>query len=359
MTTIFITNHTLGPEGEAVPEGAAKDAYIELPSGVLADPSAAPQCPSALLAKGGLLYGEGCPADTQIGIVALQTATLGEITVPVFNMVAPPGAPAQFGYNVLAPAVMDVSARSDGDYGFTLSFHNLSQLVPVTQTSLTLWGIPADPAHDPLRGSCLGFFGGSNGSCPSGAVPSPLLTLPTSCAGPLTATIKLDSWENPGVLVEKEAENVAGGGLPVGLSGCEKLGFAPTVDVLPEVTAADSPTGLLLEMNIPQNDTPGGLAEADLRNATVVLPAGLTVNPAAADGLSGCPPAAVGLEIRRRRPARPNPRSAPWNSTVRCWPIRCRVRSISLNRATIHLAARWRFMSSPKEMAWRRSSPVG
>lgn len=295
MTTIFITNHTLGPEGEAVPEGATKDAYIELPSGVLADPSAAPQCPSALLAKGGLLYGEGCPADTQIGIVALQTATLGEITVPVFNMVAPPGAPAQFGYNVLAPAVMDVSARSDGDYGFTLSFHNLSQLVPVTQTSLTLWGIPADPAHDPLRGSCLGFFGGSNGSCPSGAVPSPLLTLPTSCAGPLTATIKLDSWENPGVLVEKEAENVAGGGLPVGLSGCEKLGFAPTVDVLPEVTAADSPTGLLLEMNIPQNDTPGGLAEADLRNATVVLPAGLTVNPAAADGLSGCPPAAVGL----------------------------------------------------------------
>ncbi len=295
MTVSFITNHTIGAKGEAVPEGAVKDVYMELPPGVLADPSAVPQCPLVLLAKGGLLSGEGCPASTQIGTLALQTATLGDITVPIFNLVPPPGAPAQFGYDVLAPAVMDVLARSEGDYGFTVSLNNLSQLAPVVGTSLTLWGVPADPAHDPLRGSCLGLSGSSNGSCPSGAVPSPLLTLPTSCAGPLTATIKMDSWENPGVLDEKESESVVGEGLPAGLLGCEKLGFAPTVDVRPEVTAADSPTGLLIEISVPQNSTPGGLAEADLRNATVVLPPGLTVNPAAADGLGGCTPAAVGL----------------------------------------------------------------
>jgi hypothetical protein len=295
MTISFIGNHTIGPEGEAVPEGFAKDIDMELPPGVLANPSAVPQCPLALLANGGLLYGEGCPASTQIGTLALQTTTIGEITVPVFNLVPPPGAPAQFGYNVLAPAVIDVSARSEGAYGFTVSFRNVSQQVPVTRTSLTLWGVPADPAHDPLRGSCLGSFGGSNGSCPSDLVPSPLLTLPTSCTGPLTAAIKTDSWENPEVFVGKETESVVGEGLPAGLLGCERLGFAPTVDVRPEVSAADSPTGVLIEMSVPQNNTPGGLAEADMRNATVVLPAGLTVNPAAADGLSGCTQAAVGL----------------------------------------------------------------
>ncbi len=295
MTISFINNYATGSEGEVVPEGDAKDVYIELPPGLLADPSAVPQCPSVLLAKGGLLFGEGCPASTQIGTLALQTATLGDITVPIFNMVPPSGVPAQFGYNVLAPAVMDVSARSEGAYGFTVTLRSLSQLAPVVGTSLTLWGVPADPAHDPLRGSCLELSGSSSGSCPSGAVPSPLLTLPTSCAGPLTATIKMDSWEDPGVLVEKESESVVGEGLPAGLLGCEKLGFTPAVDVRPEVSAADSPTGVLIEMSIPQNDTPGGLAEADLRNVTVVLPAGLTVNPAAADGLGGCTPAAVGL----------------------------------------------------------------
>jgi hypothetical protein len=246
-----------------------------------------------LLAKGGVLFGEGCPASTQIGTLTLNT-TFGDITVPVFNLVPPPGLPAQFGFDALSPVTMDVSVRSGSDYGVTVGFHNLSEAFPLVGTSLTLWGVPADPAHDPLRGSCLGLEGGSNGSCPVQGLPKPFLTLPTSCAGAFKISARADSWESPGTFVEKEAAPV-GEGAQNGLLGCNRLGFAPAVDVQPEATAAESPTGLLIDLSVPLNSSTGGLAEANLKEATLTLPTGLSVNPAAADGLVGCRPDQIGL----------------------------------------------------------------
>lgn len=295
MTTSFSLNHETNAESQLVPDGAVKDVYIELPPGLIGDPSAVPQCPLELLAKGGIFGGEGCPASTQIGTLTLDTM-LGTFTTPVFNMVPPPASPAQFGINLIAPVMMDVSVRSGSDYGVTVSFSNLSETLPVVGTSLTLWGVPADPSHDPFRAGCLNSDGSSSGSCPVHGLPEPFLTLPTSCAEPLKIRARVDSWESPGVFLEKEGVQQAEEGAGTGLLGCDRLGFSPGIDVQPEATATESPTGLLVDVSVPQDSNPAGLAEANLKDAVLTLPTGLSLNPAAADGLVGCTSAQIGLD---------------------------------------------------------------
>ena len=62
--------------------------------------------------------------------------------------------PAQFGFIALIPPVyINASVRPDG--GLSVTIPNISQALPLTGTSLTFWGTPADPAHDADRGPCL------------------------------------------------------------------------------------------------------------------------------------------------------------------------------------------------------------
>ena len=76
----------------------------------------------------------------------------------------------------------------------------------------------------------------------------------------------------------------------MGLFGCERLSFEPTITVQPETSGGtETPSGLNVDLTIPQPESPEGLNEADLKEAVVQLPSGMTVSPSAANGLSACP----------------------------------------------------------------------
>ena len=72
-------------------------------------------------------------------------------------MVPPPDVPARFGFNVAGIVVtLDASVRSGADYGLRVRrAQHARRGSRSSGTTLTLWGVPADPTHDAER-ACPG-----------------------------------------------------------------------------------------------------------------------------------------------------------------------------------------------------------
>ena len=222
-----------------------------------------------------------------------------ETDSPVYNMQAPPGVPAQFAFEVegVTAVWLNVSVRTGSDYGLTVNVSNLDQAGKIYANTVTIWGVPGDPATT-YRGSWI-LLGGDVRCVPV----LPLLDNPTSCNVPRTGSLSVDSWQNPGHFVTKEIS------LPE-LGGCEKLDFSPSLGVKPNEESpgripGSTPTGLNVEEEVPQQSilNPEGITESDVKNTTVTLPAGVQLSPSAADGLQACtgnpadPPGTPGNEI--------------------------------------------------------------
>ena len=270
LTTSFAFGTVLdGRVGYQVPAAAVKDVALDLPAGVIGDPGAIPQCRQQDMND----PVSRCQAATQIGYADVDLNFLGgrQISrVGVYNMAPPSGQSAQFAFLVVASvAHIDVKVRSDGDYGVTATVHNTNAGVPVYGATVHLWGVPADSSHDAVRGGS------------SGLPRKPLLRNPTSCTGPVSTTVRATSWEEPNQVVTASA-------VAPGVTGCSRVPFAPTISVAPGTREASAAAGLAVDVNVPQNSNPDGLATADVKRVVMKLPAGVTVNPSAADGLAGC-----------------------------------------------------------------------
>jgi hypothetical protein len=288
--------------------GGIKDVQVELPPGLVGDPNATPKCSYAAFTA------RECPNDTAIGDVVtyFQSIEGTELAAAssIYNVEPPSDMPAEFGFRVSGTVTvfLDVSVRTGGDYGITVNVRNVSQVLQVIGAKVTIWGVPADHSHDALRGECLS--GGQiepyeeprsiGQECPANVPVEPLLTNPTSCGVSRSATVSVDSWEAPGSFISKAAA------MPE-LTGCEKLDFSPSIEVAPDGSAGSTPTGLNVDLHIPQESTenPDGLAEADVEKTAVALPAGVQLSPSAADGLSACSLTQIGLE-NAEKPSCPN-----------------------------------------------------
>jgi uncharacterized repeat protein (TIGR01451 family) len=255
-----------------------------VPPGLIGNPYASPRCIREQFDI------EECPASTQIGVIVLNLGDTGgeapfTLVRALYNVVPQPGIPAQFGFDVLGiQGFIDASVRTGGDYGITEHINDAPQRGFV-RSRVTLWGVPADPSHDSERKgvNC------SNG-CSSGEPLTPLLTLPTSCMGPQAFSISADTWLSLSTEATFGFLSHAASGVPAGFTGCERLGFAPSLSVAPDTSQADAPAGLTVDVKIPQGGLVNAeaLAESDVKDASVVLPEGLTVNPGRAAGLQAC-----------------------------------------------------------------------
>jgi hypothetical protein len=325
MTSTFLLNlPTFGSD--------LKDVKLELPPGFVGDPNATPHCTYQAFIK------SSCPDETAIGINSTYlddtsggTSSIFGTSDAVYNLVPPPGVAAEFGFLVVGevPVFLRTTVRTGADYGLTVTAPNITQAAEIVADKVTIWGVPANPSHNPYRGSCIRSFGHyvgetleqepnqglrededelegpvgpensediveSRGECPTQTPELQLLTNPTSCGAPRTATESIDDWQEPG--------NFTGGTrstsvqLPE-ISGCEKLDFSPTIDVTPDGSAGSTPTGLTVGVHVPQETTenPKGLAEADARNTTVTLPEGVALSPSAADGQQACSLSQIGF----------------------------------------------------------------
>jgi hypothetical protein len=280
---------------------------LQLPPGLAAYPGAASRCTTERLMSTDVLdpsNATGCPQDAQVGIAEAQLfneiGNLVVLTEPLYSMTPPTNGKtvARFGFiGDVYPIVIDVSLRSEGDYGAEVTAASSASLIPLLGAETTVWGVPADPSHDVQRITAHEalYKGGApdtpTGKRESGLAPAPFLSNPTRCgvARPLKLTVT--SYAEP------ERPESAETSLPP-ISGCGKLEFEPELSLAPTSPEAAQPTGLDAETTLRQNETVGGDATSALRSARVVLPPELTVAAGAANGLAGCSEAQVGLGTR-------------------------------------------------------------
>jgi hypothetical protein len=319
-TTVFKTNTTIDPLGNVLPDGGGvKEIEVDLPQGFTGNATVATKCSPRQFVTPPEGVGQEanpatCPASSQVGTV-LPTLAVGPIccitvqTNPVYQLEPPPGVAAQFGFKIGSSTIfLDAGVRPD-DYGLRAKIHNVSQAITVVGGSFTLWGVPADPAHDSERYCFHSFSPG----CSTDVQPKPLLTNPTSCSPPgegLLTKLHVVSWVGPEVMADSSFESHDPPGysnanpLPPdqwgpaqGPTGCGLQPFNPSIAVKPDATQPDAPTGLAVDLSFPQEGlvNSSGLATAHLRRARVTLPEGLTISPSGASGLEACSDAQLGI----------------------------------------------------------------
>ena len=301
---------SLSEPPEAQPVALARDLHFKWPPGLIGNPTAVPSCPLAELLQT-VREENKCPADTAIGVarVSAPESFLGVVneTVPLFNVEAEKGEPARFGFTASgSSALIDVSVRSGEDYGLTLKLDNITQDAALLGASVTIWGTPGDPSHADVRGyGCLfATLGRRSESVCEGTPevrPRPLLSLPVACTGALRSDVEGDSWLQAN---EQQAEGIAPTLAPLAttimpaLHGCAGLPFAPEIAVAPDVSDTSTPSGFDVDLHVPQesSENPAGVVSSPIKEMTVALPAGVTLNPAGAEGLEACSESQVGFE---------------------------------------------------------------
>ena len=305
LTTLIAFN-TLNKEG-SLPEDP-KNTVDEMPPGFAGDLVDTPACTPSDFLSG------SCAPSTQVGVTTLTLAETGIVTgtyvEPVYNLTPRPGDVARVGFSFAKQFYFEgnVTVRPN-DYGLQAVFHNASEgIVELDRVTLTVWGIPADPVHDPLRfeppgpKEAEGHFGASTSS-----PQVPFLTDPTSCpSAQSAATFSADSWQAPERFVTTT--------LPIEpFVGCDKLGMEPDLRLEPTTSSASSASGLNFQARIPQTyENAQALATSTLKRIVVKLPEGMTINPSSANGLSACTQAQYAAEVLET----PGGRGCPSNSKI-------------------------------------------
>jgi len=287
-----ITKFELNHSGSNVEGAPLKRLRVDVPAGLAANPQALPKCSQAQF------LANTCPADTEVGTtelnaVAEETLVLNGLKGKVFNLEPNPGLPLDFGINVepagaltapvqlyleghvsdaYEPARAAIGAPS-GDYHEYFEINNVPE-----EAEVKLVVLPVKAKLKVLM-SKLNF----NGRAGHGN----FLTLPSVCSTSTTTYLEVESHTGE---VSRTATHT-----PVGVTGCDKVPFKPTAEVLGSTTVSDQPDGSTTIVKVPQKEGATETNTADIKDAHITLPEGMTLNPSAAHGLAACTAAQIAI----------------------------------------------------------------
>lgn len=322
------------PRSLNAPVEDMRDIHFELPAGFIGNPQAAGICTIAEVKA------FTCPASAAVGGIAARLEIFGNSPAahrPLYRITPEDGYAAAFAFTPAPPEISNLSVvlraklRSNGDYGVTA-------IAPLTPQSPKIWKL--EFAHLCTYGAKVGVnvYEGCKLPTDGGAFRTPFLTNPTRCAaeGPLTR-LRVDSWKHPG-MVDAEGfpdpadPNWKSGEAPAApVTGCDALTEAwvgggpnparPSFSLQPDSGQAAVPAAYVADLHIPQRGLVGrnadgtpnreALATAHLKDTTVKLARGVTLNPAAAAGLGACSLAEAGYVGNRF----PDPNPIHFNTT--------------------------------------------
>jgi hypothetical protein len=325
---IGVTDFSLGNTTQADNVATIR---VDVPAGLVPNPTIYPQCTLAQLQ-----LGNSCPTNSQIGTEQLTISTPAlpvpvTIKVPLYNIEIEEDQVSRFGFNPadaaivpgLGPALAALGlheveiiggvrdsladANPPGSGANPLPADNglffridVSPTTPaLLRSKLTFWGVPGDPSHAAELGqSCITAppITPPTGICAGDPTPTappspdiPFLANPTACTGAnLTTRLVVTSEAGSADSAIDQTPTRPDGGQ--GATGCELVPFSGDFALLPDTTQPDTPTGPTATVAVPQE----GLFDADtlatshVRDVSVTLPPGLTINPSVANGLEAC-----------------------------------------------------------------------
>jgi hypothetical protein len=276
-----ITKFVMKPGGTSME--SVKRIRVDVPPGLASNPQAPlPKCAVAVFESNP----KSCPAGSEVGTTEMEA--VAEVVLPitlkltgtVYNLEPPAGLPLDFGIAVepagelVSPIRLFLEGHVDwsGDYHEYFEINNVPNEAQVNAIL---------PFKAPVRVlmSKLNF----NGRAGQGN----FLTLPSVCSSTTTSHLELESWSKQIATTETHT--------PVGVDGCDKVPFSPSVTISPETAQSDAPDGSATVVQVPQNVHENEINTSDIRDAVVKLPEGLTLNPAAAHGLEACTAGQIGI----------------------------------------------------------------
>jgi hypothetical protein len=289
--TQIIVKHKAGLVGPEEPVGQLRTVRVDLPVGLSVNPQATDQCTQTEFEA------DSCSPTAAVGKSLVTGSLLGEpaptpLEATVYNIVPAEGEPARFGFELAGNHIYlqaDVAWDSDYHEGFTIEVPQATELEPLINGLI-------------LKNRLVFRGRAGNGT---------FITTPTTCLGPpaspfehvYSTWLRADSYEMPDPNFPNGSSyfesRIPSFTFP---KECDTIPFDPSLDVQPNTTQTDSPSGAAVEVEVPfEEPSLAEIAEpltkqasSHLRTATVTLPAGMGLNPSAANGLIACTDAQFG-----------------------------------------------------------------
>jgi hypothetical protein len=287
--------------GRPFPWGDLRNLSVMLPEGLTGDPKAFPTCRLDVFTNSldGISDPNApqCPRDSQIGLVAPGLWNFfpqGFLHEPLYNLESPGGdVVARFGFfGIFFPIFVDVKVDPSRNDALVATLVNAPATAShIDGSDVTIWGDPTNSSHDSERFNPVEAFS-CFGACEphaSGLGQRAFMSNPTSC-GPKEVGFAADNYALPERIVSQQTTLAE-------IINCESVPFEPTMSLMPTSRSTDSPSGMNVSLRLPQEqlDDPNATRTSDLKDATVRLPKGVSLNASSADGLEGCSEAQAGL----------------------------------------------------------------